>query len=195
MTKQERKRLKELLLKVALPKDQGGEGGWIPDECLGEFHKLTVTPYYELILHRNRGEADEFADEFLVQYRDDKDWRGHHVPGGMLKPGYPENPVGIAQALIDREFRGLGLIVTAVRMVAAYKWPVHPWSNPSVNVLLVEFDGEVPETEGRRWITAATMPEDMLPNHGMYIKQCEYFLNSMEALTFTPGRPYGIPED
>lgn len=182
------RQLKESLELVALPVDQGGCGGWIPGECMEAFHKLTVTPFYELVLHRKRGGVDEF----LVVYRKDKWWDGFHCPGSMLKPGHPADPAGIAQVLVDSEFPGLGLLVTEVRIVAPHKWPWHPWCHPNVSVLLIEFEGVVPDSPDFLWATSSTLPENMVINHGMYVRQCEQMLLQGTPLVFTGEHPYGV---
>ncbi|MCX6702710.1 MAG: hypothetical protein NTW60_02490 [Candidatus Wolfebacteria bacterium] len=110
----------------------------------------------------------------------------------MLKSNHPPDPAGIVQALMDKEFSGLGLLVTEVRIVAPFKWPEHPWCNPSVDVLLVDFDGVVPDTPDRRWVTSSTLPKNMVPNHGMYIRQCEQMLLQGTPLVFTKEHPYGV---
>jgi hypothetical protein len=114
----------------------------------------------------------------------------------MVRANFPATPVQVAQKLLDREFKGLGITVRTLQVVSFLNWPVHPWGNPFAVPCLIQVDGEIPEGAGREWISLKKLPdsERMVINHEQYLYQCEYFLRH-GALVFTPEQPYGIPPE
>ncbi len=187
MTKEEALQLKELLAKLKT------EGGWIPRECLEEFFGLTTTPFYELVFYRKRNDCFEY----LLAYRKDEHWDGFHVMGGMLRPGFPSDPVSICELLTEKEFRehsdSLGVTVKSVRIISSLNWPEHPWCHPNATVFLVESEGAITETPLFRFFPLDKLPP-MIPNHREYLYQCEQVLQTGKVLVFTPDAPLGKAE-
>jgi hypothetical protein len=166
---------------------QGRPAGFIPEVCLKAFYKATRTPFVELVIYRK---VDD-AYEYLYQDRHDQWWKGFCAYGGMVRAISPARPVELAQKLIDREFKGLGIEVQTLQFVSGLNWPEHPWANPYAVVCLIQVDRDIPEGGGRRWLRADNLPENMVMNHGEYVAQCESFLR-YGPLLFTQDNPSGI---
>lgn len=195
MTPEEKDQLRVLLFRVAteseLPsKDepQGRPAGFIPETCLQEFYKVTCTPFVELIIYR---EAERSGFEYLYQERHDKWWDGFCAFGGMVRSNFPAKPIEVAQKLVDREFKGMGITVATLQVVSFLKWPAHPWCNPFATVALIRVNGEIPEGGDRHWLSTNNLPEQMVVNHELYLRQCDKFLSD-GALTFRPEDPDGL---
>lgn len=167
---------------------QGRPEGFVPEVCLKPFYKSTTTPFGELIIYR---EAEKGGWEYLYQERHDQFWDGHGAHGGMVHKGFPAGPVEIAQKLLDREFKGMGIQVRELQIVSCLLWPEHKWCNPFAVVWLIKVDGNVPEGGDRHWLSVKNLPKDMIINHGLYLRQCDYFLRH-GSLVFTPKYPDGI---
>ncbi|MBU6500311.1 MAG: hypothetical protein KGJ89_00575 [Patescibacteria group bacterium] len=192
MKKFEILQLKKGLHLMATTSEKNRPAGYIPEECLLEYFQRPniTTPFIELVIYRRQ--AGRF--EYLYQNRNDKWWKGFCAYGSMVRKSHPASPVEIAQKAMDREFKGLGLVVKSLQIVSSLHWRKHPWCNPFATVYLVRVLGDVPETSDRKWISADNMPKNMVMNHGLYILQCEYFLSS-GPLIFTPEEPDGLPKN
>lgn len=170
----------------------GRPAGFVPEVALKAFYKVTRTPFLELVIYRQ----NEDGFEYLYQDRHDEWWDGFSAFGGMVWADFPATPVDIAQKMIDREFKGMGITVRTLRIVSLLNWQEHPWCNPFAVVCLIQVNGEIPESKDRCWLCANTLPEKMVPNHEEYLAQCEWFLTTRgRSLVFTPSEPYGIPRD
>jgi hypothetical protein len=182
--------LKFFLKRMATTGEKDRPAGFIPEECLQEyFHQPNITtPFLELILYRKRN--DRF--EYLYQKRRDRWWNGFCAFGGMIRSNQTSSPVEIAQQLIDREFRGVGLKVASLQVVSFLRWPKHPWCNPLAVTCLIQVAGEIPSAEERVWLSVDSLPENLVVNHDTYLRQCEYFLRTGRALVFTPTKPDGL---
>ena len=168
---------------------QGRPAGFVPEGCLNNFYKSTCTPFIELVIYRKVG----LEFQYLYQNRDDKWWKGFCAFGGMVRAGFPRTPVGIAQKLLDREFKGLGITLKNLQIVSFLNWPEHPWCNPFATVCLIQVYEEIPEGEDRHWFSVNGLPrKKTIINHADYLVQCEYFLRH-GALTFTKEYPRGVP--
>jgi hypothetical protein len=195
LTSEEKRTLKALLTKMMTeqepPSDdepQGRPAGYVPESCLLEFYKATRTPFLEIIIYRE----NDGGYEYLYQDRHDEHWNGFCAFGGMVRAAFPASPVAIAQKLIDREFKGMDITVAELQVVSFLNWPEHPWCNPFAVVCLVSVNREIPAGGDRRWLSARELPENMVMNHGMYLRQCEHFLLGRSPLKFTPHHPNGI---
>lgn len=184
MTSEQILQLKELLTLMATTSEENRPAGFIPDKCLLEFYKATVTPFVELVIYRERGGRFEY----LYQNRLDQWWNGFSAFGGMVRNNQPASPLEVAQGLIDREFKGEGLAVEALQVVSFLRWPKHPWCNPLAILCLIRIIGNIPDREGRAWFSVDSLPreEEMVMNHGLYLLQCEHFLRTGKPLLFTP---------
>ena len=170
---------------------KGRPAGFIPEVCLKQFHKATCTPFIELVIFR---EIKTGVLQYLYQDRHDQWWNGFCAFGGMIRAGFPKTPTAIAQKILDREFKGLGIKLRTLQIVSFLNWPVHPWCNPLAIVSLVRVSGEIPTKDtDRQWFSVNGLPrKKTIANHADYLIQCEYFLRN-GALTFTPEYPYGVP--
>lgn len=160
---------------------QGRPAGFVPEVCLKSFYKATRTPFLELVIYREV----EGGWEYLYQNRKDQWWEGFCAFGGMVRPGFPAGPTEVAQELIDREFKGMGIKVAELKIVSFLNWQEHPWCNPFAVVCLIKTSGEIPECGDHQWLSIRNLPENMVMNHGKYLQQCEAFLTH-GPLTFTP---------
>jgi hypothetical protein len=185
---QEIEQLAALLKKVATESEEGRPAGYIPAGCLKEFYKLAPnTGFLELVIWRKR----DGKFEYFFQDRHDEHWDGFCAFGGMVRPNMPSDPVGIAQMILDREFRDLGILVESVRIVSVFRWPEHPWCNPFAIPALVRVSGNLSEIKGR-WLSADDLPENIVPHHDTYLRQCENLLRTSTPLIFTPAHPNGL---
>ena len=197
----EKKLLKKLLGKVATESEgksenepNGRPAGFIPETALNAFYKLTRTPFLEIVIYRK---CSDGRFEYLCQDRHDQWWNGFSVFGGMVQANFSATPIGVAQRIIDREFKNMGITVRTLRIVSFFNWPEHhPWCNPFAVVCLLQVNGEISEGGNRHWLRADALPGNMVINQREYLEQCEWFLETGgKALTFTPSNPYGIPID
>lgn len=176
-------------------KREGGDRA-VPDECLVSYYDCSTTPFYELVFYRKAGEKFEY----LLAYRNDQWWNGFHVMGGRITPGLPADPVGICEKLMGKEFREHSSSsapesgIKSVIAISSLHWKEHPWCHPVAVVYLVEYEGEIKETPNFRFFSLGEMPENMLPNHGAYLYQCEAVLRTGRPLRYTREMPLGIPE-
>jgi ADP-ribose pyrophosphatase YjhB (NUDIX family) len=73
--------------------------------------------------------------DFLLTYRQDKDWHGWHIPGGFIAPR--ESIQKACERVAGRE---LGIDVTYHHLIDAYSWPDSPYGNDLSLICLCSTD-------------------------------------------------------
>ncbi len=144
---------------------------WIPKECMEAFHHLTETPFAEMVFTRRLFTEGE-EPELLLKHRDDEHWRDmYHFPGTKHRVSQEfGNPLQVAQALAELEFKGIR-IARAI-LVGHNQWKLqseggdHPWCNALSLVTLCEVEEGTLELTGKqRFFTFEEAKQLRMPTH------------------------------
>lgn len=131
----------------------------------GIFEKLmskTVPSCVELVLIRD--------GKVYLTYREDKFWKGYHVPGSYIAPG--ETPEQTSQRIASREVPGV--LITKAEIVAAFTHPDSPRFHDTSLIVLAEFEGDPGEDVKGRWFSKR--PDDLIDVHQPYWPVIEKYL-------------------
>jgi hypothetical protein len=94
-------------------------------------------------------------DDVLLTPRHDRDWSGHHLPGGFVGVGET------LQAACERVARAeLGVGATFERLVGHFTWTDHPYASPLSLLCRCRLAGA---PSAGRFFT--TLPDDLLRQH------------------------------
>jgi hypothetical protein len=152
MTDDELHQLALLLRKLA---SEGLGTPRTPREVFVALRGVVTQPTVELLVS-----SDE--RDVLLTPRHDKNWSGHHLPGGF---------VGVEETLqdaCDRVARAeLGVAATFERLVGHFTWTDHPYASPLSLLCRCRLDGA--PTAGRFF---ATLPDDLLRQHRVLLGSC-----------------------
>jgi ADP-ribose pyrophosphatase YjhB (NUDIX family) len=138
----------------------------VPRSPYGIFEKFmskTVAVAMEVIIVRD--------GKIFLTWRNDKFFRGWHVPGGYIAPR--ETLIDTAQRIIDREVTGL--TVTAAKIVHSISHPDSVRFHDVSALTVVEVSGDPPETETGRWFNEE--PLDLLDVHKPFWPTIEKLLH------------------
>ena len=159
-------------LAFLLEKIVTADGGFIPDEAYTLVHKLVPWPAVEVIMTRNEHR------EFLLQRRNDRWWKGWHIPGGFVKPGE-----SIAEACSRNARKDAGILGATVSspLIAVRAWAPdeHPFGYPISLVFACTPNGMVTEHEDLAWFR--DIPDHMIDDGGNHVAFLQAFFNWRET--------------
>lgn len=130
------------------------KGGYIPDAAWPHFHQLTVLPYPEVAIVRER----DGKWELLLTHREDEHWDGWHIPGGLWRVRDGEDFPTICGKIAQRELNVPADQVRFVRVVMVHVWTDHPYGHPLSVVCLCRTDREIEETETMQFFSIRNLP-------------------------------------
>jgi len=151
-----------LLLAELLTEMSQDPGGFFPEEAWDVIQRAFALPVIELAVVRDCEEGLQI----LLVHRDDKDWRGWHVPGGQWRTcqTLEEGIKSLAEAELG---------TSAVKFLAKgpwEKWMDHPTGFPICHIVICSAD-YIAETENQRWFSKA--PRDMIDDNGHHARYIE----------------------
>lgn len=163
---------KERLLAELLEEVVQKEGSYLPEKAYFLIHRLVCWGAVEVLITRNEGK------EFLLRYREDKWFRGWHIPGGYIKP---TESIQEACNRMAQEDAGVDS-VNGLKLVAVMKWSDHPFSAPLCLLLTCEPNEKVVERNDLKFFS--DVPEPMIHrNHILYLQTYLEYLRSQEGFT------------
>lgn len=152
MTDDEVQQLALLLRKLAA---EGLGTPRTPKDVFVAFRGVVTQPTVELLVSTDERDV-------LLTPRHDKNWSGHHLPGGFVGVGET------LQAACDRVARAeLGVGATLERLVGHFTWTDHPYASPLSLLCRCRLEG-APQV-GRFF---ATLPDDLLRQHRTLLRSC-----------------------
>ena len=152
MTPERARLLGELLTELA-----ADPSGFIPDEAWLPAQQAFALPYIEMAIVRRDANGKV---QILLTYRDDKDWTGWHVPGGLWRT---KQTVDECLAALARQELGADVQVIFLDKGEWEKWHNHPEGNAISHVAICRGENIV-ETATVQWFDG--VPEGMIDDHG-----------------------------
>lgn len=107
-------------------------------------------------------------------YREDKYWKGHHIPGSYMGPR--ETLTQTCQRIADRKVPGIKIINT--KIIGAVSHPDSPRFHDASLVTIVHFEGEIPSELKGDWFEMNNPPRDLIDVHLPYIPIIRQYLLS-----------------
>lgn len=133
-----------------------------PHGIFRKFMSKVVASGIELLLIRN--------GKIFLTWREDNFFRGWHTPGSYIGPK-EKTLEQTAQRIADREVPGITIL--KIEIVETVPHPESPRVYDISLLVLVEFEGEIRESERGRWFSEK--PDDLLDAHEPYwpvIERC-----------------------
>lgn len=127
-----------------------------------KFMSKVVASGIELLLIRN--------GKIFLTWREDNFFHGWHTPGSYIGPK-EKTLEETAQRIADREVPGIKIV--GVKIVETIPHPDSPRVHDISLLTLVEFEGEIYESDGGRWF--GEKPDELLDAHEPYwptIERC-----------------------
>lgn len=137
--------------------------GFIPEAAWAAVQRTFALPYIELAVVRRL----ESNVQILLSYRDDKDWCGWHIPGGLWRT---RQTLVEGIAVLAKAELGTSVEVKFLTKGTWEKWKDHPYGFPISHIVICSATG-IAETENLRWFSE--VPEGIIEDgghHARYIK-------------------------
>ncbi|MBI5732376.1 NUDIX hydrolase [Candidatus Jorgensenbacteria bacterium] len=146
------------LLKIVV-----AEGGYLPDQASFEaIQKIVRWPAIEVLII-----DPDNPLSFLLTYREDKHWKGWHIPGGYVRPWH-ESPEATCEAIAKKELKGDFTITKATLIMPPHFWTDHPYGYPISLVYACSVDRRPEISEHAKFFT--DIPSPMVPNHDDFVR-------------------------
>lgn len=112
--------------------------------------------------------------KIYLTYREDKYWKGHHIPGTYIGPR--ETLIDTCQRIADREVPEIK--ITGAQIIGAVSHPDSPRFHDASLVTAVDFEGEIQGPIKGNWFEINNPPKDLIDVHqpfwpiiGKYLKR------------------------
>jgi ADP-ribose pyrophosphatase YjhB (NUDIX family) len=168
VTPERSKLLGELLTELAEDPE-----GFIPDEAWYPAQEAFSLSYVEMACVRrgNTGRA-----EVLLAYRDDKHFKGWHIPGALWRT---RQTLEECLGSLSRRELGQSVRITLLAKGGWEKWHDHPYGYPISHIVICSAEGVV-ESGTLRWFDA--VPEGMEDDGGHHERFFRDVLQQAETL-------------
>ena len=145
--------------------------GFYPEELFHGLHLAVSFPYLEVAIVRRNSKGKV---EILLAYREDQDWKGWHIPGGLFRTNLNIEEIGNQIAL--RELN------TGVEFLAKGTWEKwmshHPHGKPFSHIAIFKPTELGVEKTDVRWFSKP--PENLINDGGKHRAFIESILLQVE---------------
>ena len=137
---------------------------FLPKEAWDAIQDNFPLPYIEMAVVRKNSTG---LAEILLTYREDKDWKGWHIPGSLMRKGHTleQNLTNMAKKEIGAEV-GVVFLARGIWDI----WLDHPYGWP-ISLVAICLGQNIVETEAMRW--HSSVPKKMISDNGHHARFIE----------------------